>query len=135
MTMNSQNPLVLVGGYQEVVAVEKSKGVDEDFEASRRNLIQVMEVTKGAIQHLSTIAFQSQMSDAYDVLTKLIKEFASQQSQLLQMYRMRETKEAAKPAPGAVQGEVVDNRTQNVFVGTPADLANVLENMKNKETK
>lgn len=116
--------------------IEKSTGVDDDFEASRRNLMKIMETTSGAINSLSLIAFQSQDPEAYDVLNKMIKTYSDQQSQLLQMYRIKEAKDARQATAsqqGTVQGEVVDNRVQNVFLGTPADLAKVLESMKTPE--
>lgn len=104
---------------------------DKDFENSRKNLITMMETTMSAIQTLSMLSQQSQDPGAYDVLNKLIKTYNDQQEQLIRMYRIKATREeAAKVVPGAVQGQNVDNRTQNVFVGSPADLAKVLERMK-----
>jgi len=109
--------------------------VDEDFEVSRKNLMIIMETTKGAIQSLSLIAFQSQDPDSFDVLNKLIKTYSDQQSQLLQMYRIKEMKDARESKPTPVQGEIVDARTQHVnFFGTPAELAKMLEAAKNPES-
>lgn len=107
--------------------------VESDFEASRKNLITMMATTMGAIQSLSVIAHQSQMPDAYDVLNKLIKTYNEQQEQLIRFYRIKAAKEVQSQTKPAIQGEMVDNRTQNVFVGTPADLATVLEKMKNED--
>jgi len=117
--------------------IEPSQGVDADFEVSRRNLMVIMETTSGAIKSLSLIAFQSQLPEAYDVLNKMIKTYNDQQEQLIRMYRIRDSREArqATTTSPSVQGEVVDNRTQNVFLGTPAQLAEVLENMKTQENK
>lgn len=116
-------------------SVEPSQGVDADFEVSRKNLMTIMETTSGAIKALSLIAFQSQLPEAYDVLNKMIKTYNDQQEQLIRMYRIRDSKEARQsPTTSPIQGEVIDNRTQNLFLGTPADLAKALESMK-KETK
>jgi hypothetical protein len=122
---------------QELHGVETKvgpSGIDNDFEDSRKNLIRMMDTTMGAIRSLSVIAHQSQMPDAYDVLNKLIKTYNDQQEQLIRFYRIKESKEAqaTKKPQASIQGETVDNRQQNVFVGTPADLAKVLEQIKNK---
>jgi hypothetical protein len=115
--------------------VVKDSGIDTDFEDSRKNLIQMMATTQGAIQALSALAFQSQMPDAYDVLNKFIKTYNEQQEQLIRFYRIKAAKEVqtqanTTPSMTTVTGETVDNRVQNVFVGTPTDLARVLDNMK-----
>src|ERR1700761_7859766 len=113
--------------------ITKSKGIDEDFETSRKNLMSMMETTMGAIRALSVIAFQSQDPDAYDVLNKMFKTYGDQQAQLLQMYRIKECRD--RPAtPRPVQGEIVDHRPQNLFVGPPAELAKMLETTARPET-
>lgn len=127
--MNNSAIVNAFGGPQtigtELIPVEKSKGIDDDFEASRKNLIQMMQVTMGAIQSMSVISSQSQMPEAYDVLNKLIKTYNEQQEQLLRFYRIKEARDS-KPAPA--EGGVVDQRTQSVhFHGTPAELSKALE--------
>jgi hypothetical protein len=113
-------------GSQELVPVEPSKGIEDDFEKSRKNLIQMMQVTMGAITNMSIISSQSQMPEAYDVLNKLIRTYNEQQEQLLRFYRIKEAKDSKPAAP--VEGQVVDQRTQSVhFHGTPAELSKALE--------
>lgn len=114
----------------------KPTSADQDFEDSRKNLIKMMATMQGAIAALSVIAYQSQMPDAYDVLNKMIKSYNESQEQLIRIYRIRALNKqdnvAEKPAvpSGGMVGETIDNRQQNVFVGTPADLAKVLEQIK-----
>lgn len=110
--------------------VAKSTGIEDDFEQSRKNLIQMMNTTIGAINALSVIAFQSQMPDAYDVLNKMIKTYNEQQEQLLRFYRIKEAKES-RAESGGQQEQVIDKRTQSVhFHGTPAELSKALEAAK-----
>jgi hypothetical protein len=113
--------------------------VDQDFEDSRKNLIQMMATTQSAITALTSLATQSQAPEIYDQLNKFIKTYNEQQEQLIRFYRIKASKEvqaaSVKTANGTttVQSDGnIDNRTQNVFVGTPADLAAVLENMQTK---
>jgi hypothetical protein len=114
--------------------------VDKDFEESRKNLIQMMTTTQTAITALTQLATQSQAPEIYDQLNKFIKTYNEQQEQLIRFYRIKASKEVqaqsqVKQANGATvtsEGNI-DNRTQNVFVGTPADLARVLEGMKAKD--
>lgn len=109
--------------------------VDKDFEESRKNLIQMMSTTASAIAALTTLATQSQMPEIYDQLNKFIKTYNEQQEQLIRFYRIKASKEVQSQVKSS-NGQVVtsdgsiDNRTQNVFLGTPADLARVLESMK-----
>lgn len=106
---------------EELTPIPPSSGVETDFESSRKNLIRMMETTMGAIKSLSVIAHQSQMPDAYDVLNKLIKTYNEQQEQLIRFYRIKESKESAptKQTP----------TNQNLFIGSPKDLADVLDKM------
>lgn len=113
--------------------------VDKDFEDSRKNLIQMMATTQSAITSLTQLATQSQAPEIYDQLNKFIKTYNEQQEQLIRFYRIKASKEVqaqVKSANGqtvtSTEG-TIDNRTQNVFVGTPADLARVLEGMKVKD--
>jgi len=109
--------------------------VDKDFEDSRKNLIQMMATTQTAITALTVLATQSQAPEIYDQLNKFIKTYNEQQEQLIRFYRIKASKEVQAQVKSA-NGQTVstdgsiDNRTQNVFVGSPADLSRVLEQMK-----
>lgn len=127
-TVQNAFPVLIPQNHLPVVQTEVGPvDVEKDFEQSRTNLIRIMDTTIGAINTLSMLAQQSQMPEAFDVLNKMIKTYNDQQEQLIRMYRI---KAAREEKPQGVQGQNVDNRTQNVFVGTPADLAKVLEKMK-----
>jgi len=112
-----------------------SMDVDKDFEDSRKNLIQMMATTQTAITALTVLATQSQAPEIYDQLNKFIKTYNEQQEQLIRFYRIKASKEVQAQVKSA-NGQTVstdgsiDNRTQNVFVGSPADLSRVLEQMK-----
>ena len=118
----------------------KPMNVDTDFEDSRNNLVRMMNTTQSAIESLTTLATQSQMPEVYDQLNKFIKTYNEQQEQLIRFYRIKASKEVqsqVKSSNGQVVSSdgTIDNRTQNVFVGTPSDLARVLNEMKMKDTQ
>jgi hypothetical protein len=106
--------------------------VSADFEGSRLNLLNVMEITKRAIDDLSAIASQSQDPEAYASLSSLIKAYTSQQNQLLQLHKL-----AARPGTPEKHAEGEANPTQvtnqNLFVGSTAELAQVLEKMRKND--
>jgi hypothetical protein len=98
--------------------------LENDFEESRANLIRVMHVTKRAIESISLLAEQTQDPEAFSSLNGLIRSYGQQQSQLLQLYKLKTTEKT-------IQTETTGPITnQNLFVGSTAELAGILDKMK-----
>jgi hypothetical protein len=129
-TLNQSDPALRA----QELDIPPSTTVEDDFEVSRKNLMRMMSTTSGAIELLSSLVSQSQDPDTFEVLNKMIENYNKQQEQLLRMHRIKESNQKATQATSP-EGQVVDQRTQNVFVGTPADLAKVLEKIKGGDAK
>lgn len=112
---------------QNQIEVDAVKSED-DFEAAKQNLENVMDVTMMAVSQMASIAQESQDGRNYRVLNELLGTAlaaAKAHMEIKQMDADVKLKEGASKAPQTVN--------QNLFVGSTAELANLLERAKNKE--
>ena len=111
-----------------VVAIAKNDSAMEDFTYARANVHDVVENGKDALSKLATIADQSQNPRAFEVLAKLMDSVVSANKQLLDMQeQIKKISQADQPNDPAAR--VVNN---NLFVGTTAELSNIIKNIRNK---
>lgn len=110
-----------------VVHHVKPTDLNNDFEDSRRNLIEVMAFTKESIVELRYLAQSTQNPEAFSALASMINTFSRQQEQLLRMYKMKS--DAPTKGPGGSAPASVTNQTV-AFVGTPGELLDLIKNQK-----
>lgn len=102
---------------------------DDDVDQARLGLYDALMKSQTAVEDMIAIAQQSQHPKAYEVLNSVIKTMADISMGIadLQLKKQRLNKGTNQPA-----GE--GNVTNNLFVGSTAELQKMLEDMKNGNT-
>jgi hypothetical protein len=106
----------------------------KDFEIARSNFHSIINDGKDAIMKLALIAESSQHPRAYEVLAKLMETILNANERLLDMQiKVRDIHKADQPVNQQQKGSSVTN---NLFVGSTAELQKILKEMReNKECK
>ena len=120
-------PLTNTDPVKAMVAQAHDNSAKNDFELARSNIHEVIQNGVYAMEKLSQIADSSQHPRAFEVLAKLMDTMLQANKDLLALQKdIREID--AKDVPTNDQAKTVTN---NLFVGSTADLQKVIENMKN----
>ena len=98
--------------------------VKNDFQYARENLMDVISKGQEALFDLMDVAKQSQHPRAYEVLSTLMNTMIGASKDLLELQARKKKLLEAEPDPAAQQV------TNNLFVGTTADLNKLIENSK-----
>lgn len=98
---------------------------EEDVSQARECLYNALEMSKQAVQDLVNIAQQSQHPKAYNTLNSAIKTMADISMSLAEL-QIKKKRIVNKPTQE--QGNV----TNNLFVGSTAELQQMIDDMKNK---
>lgn len=110
-----------------IVAVAKNDSAKEDFTFARANIREVVENGNDAIAKLAVIADQSQNPRAFEVLAKLMDSMVAANKQLLELQKeIRTIEKADVPQDEHARKHV----TNNLFVGSTAELQKMIEDMK-----
>ena len=110
-----------------IVAAAKNDSAKEDFTFARANIHEVIENGNDAIAKLAVIADQSQNPRAFAVLAKLMDSVVGASKQLLELQRdIREIDKVDVPKDEDARQHV----TNNLFVGSTAELQKFIEDMK-----
>jgi len=114
-----------------MVADAKNDSASEDFTFSRANIREVIENGTDAIAKLAVIADQSQNPRAFEVLAKLMDTVVNASRQLLEaQQQIRTIDKASVPQDEEARKSV----TNNLFVGSTAELQKLLADMKNNQS-
>lgn len=100
----------------------------EDIDTARENISNAIDVTQTALQDLLSIAQQSQHPKAYEALNAMIKTYADISMGLVDLQMKKQRLNG-----GAKSSEESKTINNNLFVGSTAELQQMLENMKNKD--
>ena len=101
----------------------------KDFETARANLHEMINDGKEAMFKLAEIASSSQHPRAFEVYAKLMDTMIQANEKLLDMQeKIREIRHSDSP-----MNEQAKSVTNNLFVGSTAELQKVLKDMKNNE--
>jgi hypothetical protein len=123
------NPIAKTDPVKDIVAKAHDDSAKNDFEMARSNIHEVIQNGVFAMEKLSQIADASQHPRAFEVLAKLMDTMLQANKDLLSLQKdIREID--AKDAPINDEAKSVTN---NLFVGSTADLQKVIENMRNKD--
>ncbi len=127
----SNDNIVQAMGLQPLVPANKVEvtpvTAEDDYEAARGNLESVVEVTMTAVSQMATIAQQTEDPRAYRVLNELLTTALASSKAFVEIKQMdadTKLKENASKGPQTVN--------QNLFVGSTAELADMLEKVKQK---
>ena len=101
----------------------------KDFETARANLHEMIDDGKEAMFKLAEIASSSQHPRAFEVYAKLMDTLMTANEKLLDLQtKIREIEHADNP-----MNDQAKNVTNNLFVGSTAELQKVLKDMKKDE--
>jgi len=101
--------------------------IDTDFEYARENLMDVISKGQEALFDLMDVAKQSQHPRAYEVLSTLMNTMVGASKDLLELQVKK--KKLLESDPEATAQQV----TNNLFVGTTADLKKLLNKAQTDE--
>jgi uncharacterized protein YsxB (DUF464 family) len=120
-------PLATDNAVKSIVAKAHNDTAKNDFEMARANIHEVIQTGTYAIEKLSQIADQSQHPRAFEVLATLMKTMLDANKDLLDLQKkIREISAADEPT-----NENAKQVTNNLFVGSTAELQKAIEDMKN----
>ncbi len=98
--------------------------VEDDFDFARKNLYDVIGKSQEALEDMIDVARQSQHPRAYEVLNQMLKNVADISKDLIDLQKKKKDLIKKEDAPQSVHN--------NLFVGTTADLAKMIEDARNK---
>jgi len=114
----------------EIVAVAKNDSATEDFTFSRAKIRETVMSGAEALNKLAIVADQSQNPRAYEVLAKLMDSVVNASKQLIDMQvQIRTIEKADHP----VNEDAKKHVTNNLFVGSTAELQKILSDMNNND--
>jgi aminoglycoside phosphotransferase family enzyme len=109
-----------------IIAKAHDDSAKNDFELARTNVHELIQNGSEAIDKLSEIASASQHPRAFEVLAKLMDTVLQANKDLLELQqKIREIDAAESP-----MNEKAKTVTNNLFVGSTAELQKVIQNMK-----
>jgi hypothetical protein len=118
---------VVIEDNSSVPVVADEEQVESDVSTARDNLHDAVSVAQVAVQDMLSIAQQSQHPKAYEALNSLIKTYADISMGLADLQVKKQRLQSKKT--GNEDAQTVNN---NLFVGSTAELQQMLEDMKNK---
>lgn len=126
LNINSESEMALAT-VEKIVATAKNDSATEDFKFARANIREVISNGNDALAELSTVARQSQNPRAYEVLAKLMDTMVVASTHLLSLQeQIRSIDKADVPNDEDARKHV----TNNLFVGSTAELQRVIASMK-----
>jgi len=111
-----------------VVSVETSNRIEDDYDKTRDNLRELLETGKQALETALTVAKQSEHPRAFEVVGNLIKQLADVNQQLMDIHQQK--KKLEEPSKGIKTNNTTNNA---IFVGSTAELSKMISNMTKGE--
>lgn len=106
------------------------ESVQDDFDYARENMRQLIHKGQNALDGILTIASGSEHPRAYEVAAALMKTMAETNKDLLELQKTK--KVLQKEDPKAPQLDSPQNVTNNLFVGSTAELQKMLRDKKDE---
>ena len=100
--------------------MSSEKKLNDDFEYSRATYYELLEKGKESLEDMMEVARSSEHPRAYEVLSNLIKNMADVNDKLMDLNKKRKDMDKKEE-------KLIGNTTNNLFVGTPADLQKLLK--------
>ena len=104
---------------------------DMGFDYIRENLQELIARGKEAIDELLLIAKQSQHPRAFEVVATLLKTVSDMNAELMATHKKKADIDSKNGVPAHTKG--ISTVTNNLFVGSTAELQAFLENQKKKD--
>ena len=110
----------------EIVETKNDK-IEDDYDKSRNNLHDLLNMGKAALEHALEVAKQSEHPRAFEVVGNLVKQLADVNQQLMDLHQQK----AKLDAPKDEGNKKVTNNA--IFVGSTAELTKMIKNMQKGE--
>ena len=110
-------------------ALVNQEQIDTDVNIARENIHNALEIAKQNLDDIAILAKQSQHPKAYDSLNLALRTYTEIATELLNV-QMKKQRLQPKIDPKEEATHVTNN---NLFVGSTAELQQMLENLKNKD--
>jgi hypothetical protein len=125
-------PLPIAVKEEEEIVMDEmpDETVQDDFDYARENMRQLISKGQNALDGILTIASGSEHPRAYEVAAALMKTMAETNKDLLELQKTK--KVLQKEDPKAPQLEGPQNVTNNLFVGSTAELQKMLKDKQNE---
>lgn len=122
-------PLPVAVKEEEETVELPDESVQDDFDYARDNMRQLISKGQNALDGILMIASGSEHPRAYEVVAALMKTMAETNKDLLELQKTK--KVLQKEDPKAPQLEGPQNVTNNLFVGSTAELQKLLKEKQN----
>jgi len=117
---------MIIDPVKDIMSNALNNSARSDFETARQNLHEIINTGLESLDKLSQIADASQHPRAFEVVAKLIESIATANKDLLELQASIRNLDAID-APTSTSGSV----TNNLFVGSTAELQKVINSIKN----
>lgn len=111
---------------KQIVVPEDTSEADRDYKYARDNFYHVIEKGTQALEDLLDVASQSQHPRAYEVLATTMKTLIDANKDLVELSRKKNEEQAPKSEGAKV--------TNNLFVGSTAELQQIMRTFNDKST-
>jgi len=112
-----------------LVSVDKADTAERDYAYARENFYNVIEKGSQALEEMLDLAKASEHPRAYEVVSTIMKTLVDANKDLVSM---SDKKAEEQKAEDGGSGQQVTNN--NLFVGSTAELQQVLKDMRNDES-
>ena len=130
ISVDTPNSAVIEATFKEVPNTVGDTVV-KDFEESRKNLQDIIQIGTDAVATLGVLASQSQNAEDFMALSSLIKNVSEVTSTLIKLHKQVE--EIKKPAAAATtESKEYHN---HLYVGSTSELSALLKKTKDEKTK
>lgn len=110
-------------------ALVNQEQIDTDVNVARDNIHNALEIAKDAIDDIAILAKQSQHPKAYEALSNFLNTYVNIADSLVNV----QTKKQRLQPKMDPKEEATNVTNNNIFVGSTAELQQMLENMRNKD--
>lgn len=118
----------IIPAQKPVVASDKQKNADRDYDYARENFYNVIEKGTYALEEMLEVAKASEHPRAYEVVSTIMKTLVDANKDLVAMSDKKAV-EDKKPEEG--NNKTVNN---NLFVGSTAELQSMLRDIRDDES-
>ena len=109
------------------VIPESNDKIENDYDATRNNLRELLSTGQAALTHALEVAKQSEHPRAFEVVGNLMKQLADVNQQLMDIHQQK----AKLDAPKGISKTGGDKVTNNaIFVGSTAELNKMIKKMQ-----
>lgn len=109
------------------VIPESNDKIENDYDATRNNLRELLTTGQAALSHALEVAKQSEHPRAFEVVGNLMKQLADVNQQLMDIHQQKAKLDAPKGVPKQGGDKVTNNA---IFVGSTAELNKMIKKMQ-----